>query len=172
MPVVSDLPDIVQSWIGKKRHEEVGECEVERGFVLSACSSVENANPIYWEEATSTEITDGWIAPPTMISVWCRPHFWSPYSDEEGLPLRTHFDLKEALEVPEAIMSADELIFHTPVRMGEQVRQYQILRSVSEIKTTRVGTGRFWNIEVIYENMQGELLVQEDIAGFGYRRKA
>ncbi len=167
---MSELPEIVQSWIGKRRHEEEGEIDVERGFVLAGCSSVENSNPIYWDEDAANDITGGWVAPPTMISVWCRPHFWSPYRDEEGLALRTHFDLKEALEVPEAIMSADELIFYEPVRMGERVRQYQILASVSDVKTTRVGTGRFWNIEVHYENARGELLVREDIAGFGYRK--
>ena len=169
---MSDLPEVVKSWIGERRHEEEGEFDVERGFVLTACSSVENGNPLYWDEAGASEVTDGWVAPPTMISVWCRPHFWTPYRTEEGLALRTHFDLKEALDCPEAIMSADELIFYEPVRMGERVRQYQILRSVSDPKTTRLGTGRFWNIEVHYENSHGELLVREDIAGFGYKRSA
>jgi hypothetical protein len=86
--------------------------------------------------------------------------------------LRTHFDLKEAFGVPEAIMSADELIFYEPVRMGERVHSHQILRSLSDVKTTPLGTGRFWNIEVIYENAAGDLLVREEIAGFGYRRDA
>ena len=166
------IPDEVQSWIGKKRHEEVAEFDVERGFVLSGCSSVENGSPLYWDEETAQSITGGWIAPPTMISVWTRPHFWSPYRDEEGLPLRTHFDLKEAFGVPEAIMSADELIFYEPVRMGQRVHSHQILRSLSDVKTTPLGTGRFWNIEVIYENSAGDLLVREEIAGFGYRRNA
>ena len=169
---MSDLPEVVKSWIGERRHEEEGEFDVEQGFVLTACSSVENGNPLYWDETVASEVTGGWVAPPTMISVWCRPHFWTPYRTEEGLALRTHFDLKEALDCPEAIMSADELIFYEPVRMGERVRQYQILRSVSAPKTTRLGTGRFWNIEVHYENSRGELLVREDIAGFGYKRSA
>jgi hypothetical protein len=69
------IPDEVQSWIGKKRHEEVAEFDVERGFVLSGCSSVENGSPLYWDEETAQSITGGWIAPPTMISVWTRPHF-------------------------------------------------------------------------------------------------
>ena len=55
--------------------------------------------------------------------------------------------------------------------MGERVRQYQILRSVTGPKTTKLGTGRFWNIEVIYENMKGDLLVREEIAGFGYKKE-
>ena len=169
---MSELPQVVQDWIGKKRHEEVGEFDVERGFVLTACSSVENANPIFWDEKVAQEITDGFVAPPTMISAWCRPHFWAPWRHEEGLSLKTHFDLKEALEYPEAIMSADELIFYEPVRMGERVRQYQVLESVTGLKTTGLGTGRFWNIEVYYENLKGEKLCVEKIAGFGYRREA
>ena len=169
---MSELPEIVQSWIGERRHEEEGEFDVERGFVLTGCSSVENGNPLYWDEKVAESTTGGWIAPPTMISVWCRPHFWTPYRNEEGLALRTHFDLKEHLEYPEAIMSADELIFYEPVRMNERVHQYQILQSVSDLKTTKLGTGRFWTIEVVYENAKGDLLVREEIAGFGYRREA
>ncbi len=125
---MSDLPEIVQSWIGQRRHEEDGEFDVERGFVQTGCASVENGNPIFWEEKLAQDLTGGWIAPATMISVWTRPHFWTPYRTEEGLPLRTHFDLKEKLDFPEAIMSADELIFYEPVRMGDRVKQYQVLR--------------------------------------------
>jgi hypothetical protein len=47
-----------------------------------------------------------------------------------------------------------------------------VLRAVSEIKTTKLGKGRFWTIEVVYENQKGEVLVEERITGFGYRREA
>ena len=59
---MSELPEIVQSWIGKRRHEEEGEIDVERGFVLAGCSSVENSNPIYWEEDAANDITNGCVA--------------------------------------------------------------------------------------------------------------
>ena len=65
-----ELPEIVQSRIGKRRHEEEGEIDVERSLVLTGCSSVENSNSIYWEEDAANDITGGWVAPPTMISVW------------------------------------------------------------------------------------------------------
>jgi acyl dehydratase len=169
---MSELPAEVAGWIGQKRHVEESEFEVERGYVLTGCSSVENGNPLYWDEKVAREVTGGWIAPPTMISVWCRPHLFSPQREGEGLALRTHFDLKEKLGLPEAIMSDDELAFYEPVRPGDRVRSYQILRAVSEIKTTKLGPGRFWTIEVVYENQKGELLVMEKITGFGYRREA
>ena len=102
--------------------------------------------------------------------MWTRPHFWAPYRKEEGLALRTHFDLKEALDYPDAIMSSDELIFHEPVRMGERVHQYQILRSVSDLKTTKLGRGRFWVIDVECHNQRGEWLGTDTMTVFGYRK--
>ena len=169
---MSEIPAEVAGWIGKKRYAEESEFDVERGYVLTACSSVENANPLFWDEKTARDLTGGWIAPLSMISVWCRPHLFSPGREGEGLALKVHFDLKEKLDLPEAIMSDDELVFHQPVRPGDRVRSYQVLRALSEIKTTKLGRGRFWTIEVVYENQKGEILVEEKITGFGYKRQA
>ena len=169
---MSELPAEVAGWIGQKRYYEESEFDVERGYVLTGCSSVENGNPLYWDEKVARELVGGWIAPPSMISVWCRPHLYAPNREGEGLALKVHFDLKEKLGLPEAIMSDDELVFHAPVRPGDRVRSYQILRAVSDVKTTKLGRGRFWTIEVFYENQKGELLVEERITGFGYNREA
>ena len=37
-------------------------------------------------------------------------------------------------------------------------------------KTTKLGTGRFWVIDVVYSNQDGELVAVESYTGFGYRR--
>ena len=42
-----------------------------------------------------TALTGGPVAPPSMVSVWFRPHHWAPGRTEEALPLQVHFDLKE-----------------------------------------------------------------------------
>ena len=44
------------------------------------------------------------------------------------------------------------------------------LVSVSEEQTRRLGTGRFWVIDVEYRNQRGELCGVERWEGFGYRR--
>jgi len=41
---------------------------------------------------------------------------------------------------------------------------------VSDEKTTKLGTGRFWVIDVEYRNQRGELVAVESYTGFGYRR--
>lgn len=167
---MSDLPDEVQSWIGKRRYEQTGEFDVERGYVFTTCASVENGNPLFWDDATARELTGGPIAPPTMLSVWFRPHHWAPDRSGEALPLQVHFDLKEALGLPEAVMTDNTMIFREPVRPGDRLRTWQVLRSVSDPKTTKLGTGRFWVIDVEYENQKGESVGTESYTGFGYRR--
>jgi acyl dehydratase len=84
--------------------------------------------------------------------------------------LQSHFDLKRIFELPEAVMTDNTIVFHEPVRPGDWLRTRQILRSVSELKTTKLGTGRFWVIEVEYLNQKDELVGVESYTGFGYRR--
>lgn len=166
-----EQPDAVDAMIGKVQYEEIGEFPVERGYVWTSCASVENANPLFWADAVADEVTNGLIAPPTMLSVWFRPHHWSPGRDEQPMPLRVHFDLKERFGLPEAVMSDNTIVFYEPVRMGDRLRTRQILRSVSDPKTTKLGTGRFWVIDVEYLNQRDELVGVESYTGFGYRRE-
>jgi len=167
---VSDLPPEVEKLIDQVQYEEAGEFPVERGYVYTSCSSVENGNPLFWDDGVAHDLTGGPIAPPTMISVWFRPHQWSPGRNQPGVPLKSHFDLKEIFDLPEAVMTDNTIVFHEPVRPGDRLRTRQILRSVSEPKTTKLGTGRFWVIEVEYLNQKDELVGVESYTGFGYRR--
>ena len=167
---MSDLPAQVQEWIGQKRYELEGEFDVERGYIFTSCSSTQNGNPLFWDEKTANDITGGFIAPPSMISVWFRPHYWSPGRTEEAVPLQVHFDLKEILEVPEAVMSDNTITFGEPVRPGDRLRTWQVLRSVSPLKKTKLGEGHFWDLDVEYENQRGEWVGTESYTGYGYRR--
>lgn len=167
---MSDLPAEVESWIGERRYEEIGEFDVEQGYIYTSCSSVQNGNPLFWDEQVANEITGGPIAPPSMISVWFRPHYWSPGRTEEAVAMQLHFDLKAALGLPEAVMTDNTITFHEPVRIGDRLKTVQILRSVSGPKTTRLGTGRFWVLDMEIENQNGELCAIESYTGFGYKR--
>jgi acyl dehydratase len=167
-----ELPEDVKGWIGQKKYEQWGEFDVERGYVFTTCASVQNGNPLFWDEKAAQELTGGFIAPPTMISVWFRPHHWSPGRTEEAVPLQLHFDLKQRLALPEAVMTDNTITFYEPVRVGDRLKTYQVLRSVSDEKQTKLGTGRFWVLDVEYENQKGEKVATESYTGFGYRRAA
>lgn len=170
--MADDLPSEVRSWIDQVRYEEDTEFPVEMGYVYTTCASVENGNPLFWDEQTARELTGGFVAPPTMLSVWFRPHFWAPGRTKQIQPLQVHFDLKEKFGLPEAVMTDNTIEFHTPVRPGDRLRTRQILRSVSPMKETKLGIGRFWVIDVEYLNQNGELVGKESYTGYGYRRAA
>jgi len=166
------LPAEVASWIDAVRYEEAADFPVERGYIWTACASVENGNPLFWDDKVAADITDGPIAPPSMLSTWFRPHHWAPDAEQQRLPLQVHFDLKDRLGLPEAVMTDNTMAFHEPVRPGDVLTTRQRLRSVSPEKTTKLGTGRFWVIDVEYHNQRGELVGVESWTGFGYRREA
>ncbi len=167
-----DLPADVVALVGVRQYEEESEFPVECGYIWTTCASVQNGNPLYWNEDVAREITGGRTAPLTMLSVWLRAHYWAPGREPgEQLPLQVHFDLKRRLRLPEAIMTDDVLTFYEPVRVGDRLNACQILRSISEPKTTKLGRGRFWKIDVEYRNQRGELVGVDSITGLGYRRE-
>ena len=84
------MPAEIEALIGKVQYEIGGEFPVEQGYIFTSCSSVENGNPLFWDDATAAELTGGPIAPPTMVSVWFRPHHWSPGRTEQPMPLQVH----------------------------------------------------------------------------------
>ena len=160
----------IEGLIDVEQHKRVGEFPVEQGYIWTTCASVQNGNPLFWDEDVAEAVTGGPIAPPTMVSVWFRPHYWAPGRTSEVWPLQIHFDLKKGLGLPEAIMSENIITFYEPVRPGDRLQTCEILRSVSGPKTTKLGTGRFWVIEIEYRNQRGEMAAVESYTGFGYRR--
>lgn len=169
--LATDLPGDVRAWLGCPRHEERGDVPVERGAIWTALGATENGNPLFWDDATSGRLTGGPVAPPTMLSAWFRPHPWAPNRASPHLPLQVHFDLKDRLGLPEAVISDNAVVFHRPLRPGDVVATRQVLRSVSGEKQTRLGTGRFWTIDVEVSTAAGELAGVETYTGFGYRRR-
>jgi acyl dehydratase len=67
-------------------------------------------------------------------------------------------------------MTDNTIVFYEPVRPGDVITSAQVLKSVSDEKTTKLGTGRFWVIDVEYTNQRGELVGVESYTGFGYKR--
>ena len=170
--MADELPGEVKSWIGQVRYEEQTEFDVERGYIYTSCASVQNGNPVFWDDAVAETLTGGPIAPPTMVSVGCRPHHWAPGRTQEALPLSVHFDMKRELDLPEAIITGNELIFGEPVRPGDRLTARQTLVSVSEPKRNKLGLGRYWVIDVVFRNQRDEWVGTDRYDCFGYRRDA
>ena len=167
---VEDLPERVTAMIGTPMYPETATFPAELSYAYNTLAATQNANPLMWDDVVAAELTDGRILPPTTLSLWMRPHFWEPGAEGEQLALKVHFDLKRIFGLPEAVMTDNTLVFHEPVRPGDVISNSQVLRSVSEPKTTKLGTGRFWVIDVEFRRADGELVGVESYTGFGYVR--
>lgn len=167
----AELPEDVRAAIGRVQYRQKSDFPVESGYVQTLCAAVENGNPLYWDSEAANAVTGGPTAPLSMLSVWLRPHFWAPGRSGSVKPLQLHFDLKERLGYPTAIVTGNELVFHEPVRIGDRLSAGQVLNSVSEPRQTKLGTGRFWVIEMQYRNQRDELVGTDTYTCLGYRRE-
>jgi len=170
--VTDDMPAAVVEMIGVEKYRQAATFDVERSYTFNTCAATQNANPLVWDEAVAAELTGGPIALPTTLSLWMRPHYWEPGAEGEQVALQVHFDLKGIFDLPEAVMTDNTMTFYDPVRPGDRISNAQVLRSVSEPKTTKLGTGRFWVIDVEFRNQRNNLVGVETYTGFGYRRQA
>ena len=167
---MSELPDDVAELIGQPQYPVTADFPAEMGYGWNTLAATENGNPLYWVDTVAEMLSGGRILPLSTLSLWMRPHRWAPGAAREQVALKVHFDLKERLELPEAIMSDNTILFHAPVRPGDVISHRQVLKSVSGPKTTRLGAGRFWVIDVEYHNQRGTPVGVESYTGFGYRR--
>ncbi len=170
MSAADTLPDAVRNMIDTPLYEERTEFPIEIGYVYNTCAAVENGNPLYWDEELARTLVGKRIAPPTMLSVWFRPHYWAPGASGERKALQAHFDLKELLGLPEAVVASNEASFGEPVAMGDVLTTCQIVRSVGPFKKTRLGTGRFWTVDVRTTNQNGDWVGTESYTFLGYGR--
>jgi acyl dehydratase len=165
-----DLPDEVRAMLGTPMYPETATFPAERSYAYNTLAATQNGNPLFWDVEVADELTGGPILPPTTLSLWMRPHYWEPGAEGEQVALKVHFDLKAVFGLPEAVMTDNTIIFHDPVRPGDVISNQQVLRSVSGPKTTKLGSGRFWVIDVEFHNQRGDLVGVETYTGFGYVR--
>ena len=52
-PPPTELPADVAALIDAVQYEIAGEFPVEQGYIWTSCASVENGNPLFWDEATA-----------------------------------------------------------------------------------------------------------------------
>lgn len=169
-PMHTTAPDDPAAWIGVELDAGPGDVACDTGYILAWLDATENANPMYWDEGVAIEVAGGPMAPPSMLSVWMRPLLFDPRRDDSIRPLELHFQVKDALQLPEGIVASNEITFYEPVRPGDVIATLQSVRSVSEPKSNRLGTGRFWTIDVTYTNQRGQVVGVESYDMFGYRR--
>jgi acyl dehydratase len=132
------------------------------------CEMVEDANPIYFDEAYArTTWLQGTFAPPTMLLTWSMAPVWpTPERVEHALAnLRL-----EGCDATIAVNATQEYL--QPMRYGDRLSTTQTVAAISEEKTTRLGTGHFVTLVVAFINQLDETVATHEFRLFVYRAHA
>ncbi len=150
--------------IGKESAPVAAPYAVNEAMARHWCEMVEDANPIYFDEAYArTTWLQGRFAPPTMLYTWGRPPPWPPTK-------RTSLVDELALEgctTTVAVNAVQEYLM--PLRYGDTLTVTSRLTAISDEKTTRLGTGHFVSTTDTFRNQLGQVVGTHTFTFFMYR---
>ena len=160
------LPEEVTRFIGKKGHPSV--FVVEREAIRRFADSVDDPNPLYWDEEYAEKSKyRSIIAPPGFISApWFsgRPRKWGQRG--ETAP-------DETSGVRAAIVKAGfgrildggiEYEFFKPVKAGDTITSQSVIADIT-VREGRAGKMAFLTTETTYTNQDGEVVAKSRSTG-------
>lgn len=161
MPVITERQ---KALIGKESDPQPVPEAINRAMARHWCEMVEDANPIYFDEAYADDTwLEGTFAPPTMLYTWRMAPVWPEVERESatsGLQL-------EGCTATLAVNAVQE--YELPLRYGDTLTFTSAISAISDEKTTRLGTGHFVTTTETFRNQRGEVVGTHSFTLFMYR---
>lgn len=161
MPVLTDEH---KALIDKETAPQPAPEAVNIAMARHWCEMVEDANPIYFDKQSASK---SWLketfAPPTMLYTWKMAPVWPERNVESALL---------GLEIPGcdatlAVTAIQE--YERPLRYGDTLTVSSKIASISDEKTTRLGSGHFVTTVDTFRNQDGEVVGTHSFTLFRYR---
>ena len=150
--------------IGRETTPHPAPYPVNEAMARFWCEMVEDPNPIYFDDAYARSTwLQGTFTPPAMLYTWGRPLVWPEVQREtaiDGLQL-------EGCSMTVAVNAVQEYLI--PIRYGDTLTAANKLASVSDEKTTRLGTGHFVTTVETLRNQDGQVVGTHTFTLFTYR---
>lgn len=161
MPVLTDEQ---RALIGQESEPRNLPQPIDRIMALRWCEMVEDANPIYFDEAYArTTWLQGIFAPPTMLNTWGMTPVWPEARGERPRP---RLEL-EGCTTTIATNAVEE--YFVPLRYGDTITATSHISEISDEKTTRLGVGHFYTSVDTYRNQLGQVVGTHSFTLFTYR---
>jgi acyl dehydratase len=153
-----------RSQIGRETAPVAAPYPVNEAMAHFWCEMVEDPNPIYFDGAYARSTwLQGTFAPPAMLYTWGRPLVWPERARETAID-----DLQlEGCDQVLAVNAVQE--YFLPIRYGDTLTTTSKLASVSDEKTTRLGTGHFVTTVETTRNQHGQVVGTHTFTLFFYR---
>jgi acyl dehydratase len=118
---------------------------VNEAMIRHWCEAMGDANPVYVDaDAAGRSVHGGIVAPPSMLQVWEMRGF--AMHDPALLPPNKQRELHgifDAAGFTGVVATNAEQEFHRYLRPGDRITAHTLIESISERKTTALGTGYF-----------------------------
>jgi acyl dehydratase len=161
---MAELTTQQRALIGKETEPRAVSVAINEAMARHWCEMVEDANPIYFDEAYArTTWLQGRFAPPTMLFTWRQSPVW-PRSEVTSIVDQLAL---EGSPLTIAVNAVQE--YFQPLRYGDTLTVTNKLASISEEKTTRLGTGRFITTVETFRNQFGQVVGTHAFTLFTYR---
>jgi acyl dehydratase len=162
-----EITDEQRALIGRQTAPRPAPYPVNEAMARFWCEMVEDANPIYFDDAYArTTWLQGRFAPPAMLFTWGMPPVWPEVERESPIS-----ELKlEACTATIAVNSVQEYMM--PIRYGDTLTVTTQISAISEEKTTRLGTGHFVSTMDTFRNQCGQVVGTHTFTLFIYRPHA
>jgi uncharacterized protein len=151
--------------IGERTDVYIADCAVNEAMIQYYCSSVEDANPSYWNREFANEVWGSLIAPPAMLQSWIIPFAWHPVGAKSVPVMAFCIPLPGLLPIN---ISTDVEYFKA-IRLGDVLHMTDRLTSVSDEKSNRLGIGHYVTSEMEFRDQHGELLARATNVIYRYR---
>ena len=151
----------IEAMIGRQYGRIYAWDKVNEAMVRQWCEIMGVENPLYTDAdyAATTEYGQ-LVAPPAMLQSWCLAGFGDKIL-APGSTTENPYGVLEILEkngYPAVVAVNSNLTFDRYITMGEKLYYTTVLDSISEEKTTALGTGFFVTLKMTYfsEKTNGE----------------
>lgn len=164
--VIDDTPEAKAAFLEELRAFEgveigaptPGPDAVNEPMIRHLCEVLGDENPIYVdEEAARASVHGGLVAPPTMLQAWVMTGPQGPRRDGDG-PYERMNELLFSRGFTSVVATNCEQTYVRYLRPGDRVTMRTVIDSISEEKTTGLGTGHFVTTRQDYYDASGELV--------------
>lgn len=142
--------------VGHSTDVRFADVPIELGLIRAFTAMTEDANPTYWHKPTASELWDGLVAPPGLLTCLFMPMPWRP----DGAVDRTVLGALVPLPGSTTINVSGEFTFFRPLRVGDWLNVVETVNSISPEKTTRLGVGHFVTTTAIYRDGEGGIVAE------------
>jgi uncharacterized OB-fold protein/acyl dehydratase len=141
---------------------EVGQAQVAPDdvnvpMIRHWCEAIGDRNPVYLDpQAAAESVHGGLVAPPTMLQAWVMAPFGSKRESAVGAnPYVDLLNLVDEAGFVSVVATNCEQTYDRYLRPGDRLTMRTTIDSVSEEKTTGLGTGHFITSRLDYFDQHG-----------------